>query len=309
MPALIRNRTLLAATHATLFFLDDNGEVAVESTFKSAFLFVLPNAFAKTRVTQISCSDCHVLICTNERLLFAAGSNSFGQLGDAVLRSSSVLIRVNAVVDVVSSAAGDNHSVCVTVAGDAFAFGCNSDGQCAVGEASQVVAVPSRVPLSNVVGVTCGPNFTVFLSRSNELRACGYNANGELGVGDLSTRATPAAMVYDREPSAAPMKIACGRQCVVVLDTDGKARACGRVRYAGVSVDSLSTCLTPVDWLEARCDLVACGAKFTVFASTVTDRVYFGGEESGNVGCSVQDVHERVTSLVAHHRNAYAVVE
>ena len=96
---------------------------------------------------------------------------------------------------VVAIAAGNEHALAVSAAGEAWAWGENDDGQCgAVGfpDGERVVAAPRRMDGDlggrRAVAVAAGYNHSLVTCDDGSLWACGEGGHGRLGVGGRENR-------------------------------------------------------------------------------------------------------------------------
>ena len=92
---------------------------------------------------------------------------------------------------VVALAAGDNHTVALTMDGRVWAWGSNTTGQLGDGTTTNrwtAVCVPG---LSNVVAVAAANRQTVVLKSDGTVWAWGNNSNGQLGDGTITDQHSP----------------------------------------------------------------------------------------------------------------------
>lgn len=78
---------------------------------------------------QISCGSHSTLILSEDGTVKACGNNQYGQLGLKKSNSSSIFYlptRVNIEQKIVQVAAGDSHSLLLTIDGEVYAVGDNS---------------------------------------------------------------------------------------------------------------------------------------------------------------------------------------
>ena len=156
-------------------------------------------------VVAVSAGIEHTLVIDDRGRVWAAGGNSYGQLGDGgfadsatfhpVLRSDGYFLE-----DVVEVRAGGWHSLALGSSGIVWAWGNNNYGQLAY-TAGAPVARAHQVPFSPdlevvhldagfyhsiATTVRPGPPFPI-----HELYAWGRNLEGELGQGDYVSRSIP----------------------------------------------------------------------------------------------------------------------
>ena len=111
--------------------------------------------------------------------LLAWGDNDNGQLGDGTTtqRNSPKSVASN----VVTAAAGDEHTLFLKSDGTMWAMGDNSVGQLGDGTTNQRTSPVSVA--SNVVSVAAGSGHSLFLKSDGTLWAMGDNSFGQLGDG------------------------------------------------------------------------------------------------------------------------------
>jgi alpha-tubulin suppressor-like RCC1 family protein len=140
----------------------------------------------------------HSLAIGSDDLIYAWGSNDYGQLGDGtqVARPSPVAIQLTAQTLPVALAAGGLHSLAIGANGALFAWGYNGNGQVGDGTLVQRLA-PVQVNLPQgitAVATAAGRSFSMALGSDGRLYTWGWNPQGQLGDGTNIDRSTPAAL-------------------------------------------------------------------------------------------------------------------
>ncbi len=147
-------------------------------------------------VVQIAAGAEHSLVLSASGRLYAFGSNDAGQLGVPAGSGSEAANPAPAQVSLppasaqpVAIAAGMQHSLVLTSAGQLYAFGSNRYGQLgrqANAETTSANPVPLEVALPAGAGgageIAAGGSHSLVLSESGRLYAFGSNAAGQLGV-------------------------------------------------------------------------------------------------------------------------------
>lgn len=127
--------------------------------------------------------------------VFVFGDNQYGQLGieansESLNPSSTptLLALLDATGAVAQLAAGEEHSLAVTLSGQLYAFGSNKYGQLGStvhNETEKATSTPTLVTLPGesgaVVQVAAGANFSLAVTSSGQLYAFGSNRYGQLG--------------------------------------------------------------------------------------------------------------------------------
>ena len=111
-------------------------------------------------ITKISAGDSHMLAVDTQGTVYAWGDNTYGQLGCSpnALRNSKYPVRVrildnngNSVTNIISVAAGSNHSLALTNTGEVYAWGRNDDGQLGRGTVTAYPVYPNSFDDLSVV--------------------------------------------------------------------------------------------------------------------------------------------------------------
>jgi alpha-tubulin suppressor-like RCC1 family protein len=122
-------------------------------------------------VTDVSAGYEHTLFLRADHSLWAAGSNSAGQLGDGTTTSRTDLVRV--AQDVSAIAAGPYHSCFIKTDGTLWTMGWNRFGQ--LGNGTLTDAITPQQIATNVVSVSAGYYGTVFIKSDGTLWAMGLD--------------------------------------------------------------------------------------------------------------------------------------
>jgi alpha-tubulin suppressor-like RCC1 family protein len=160
-----------------------------------------------------------VIALTQDRAVYAWGSNAAGQLGVGHLKPvdapASVVIaqRVDAV------AAGASHALALASDGTVLAWGSNNHGQLGLGHPAPAYATtPIAVDLpERAQAVGAGMYFSVALSNSGRVYAWGWNHHGQVGVPGEDDRRRPTLV----DGIAGVRAIAVGQAHVAALAADG----------------------------------------------------------------------------------------
>lgn len=126
-----------------------------------------------------------VLPCTSFAQVYAWGDNSGGQLGDGTTTDSTSPLKIDALSQVKSIAAGSNHTLALKADGTVWTWGSNSFGQLGDGTTTDS-STPVRV-LEGVRAIAAGACHCLALKYDGTVWAWGYNADGELGLGGPTT--------------------------------------------------------------------------------------------------------------------------
>ena len=149
--------------------------------------------------------------------LLAWGLNGHGQLGDGTTTSRSTAASVAS--NVVSAAAGENHSLFVKGDHTVWAMGYNFSGQ--LGDGTTLNRTNPVSVASNVVAVAAGQLHSLCLKCDGTLWAMGANFYGQLGDGTGIQRNSPVSVASN------VVAVAAGYQHSLYLKNDGTLWAMG----------------------------------------------------------------------------------
>lgn len=178
-------------------------------------------------VVQVACGATHTLVLTRTGAVFSVGCGAQGVLGhgDRENRSDATRVEALAAVPVGQIAAGDTHSLAVTVSGMVYSWGRNKHGQCGIPtrDFPHATNVPCRVrglpePIQYAAG---GGMHSAFVARySGHVYTCGRNSSGQLGLGDRKDVDAPQRVRGELEGHAI-REVALGARHSVFLTTEG----------------------------------------------------------------------------------------
>ncbi|XP_075996550.1 RCC1 and BTB domain-containing protein 1-like [Genypterus blacodes] len=227
----------------------------------------------------------HVLLATEDGLLYAWGHNSYSQLGtgSSNLGLSPVPVTCNLQdKKVVEVACGSHHSMALTQNGEVFAWGCNSSGQMGSGSTANE-RYPKKVSGclqgKTVVSITCGQTSSMALLDNGEVYGWGYNANGQLGVGNNRNQHSPCLLTALR--GLCIQQLCSGYGHCLALTDEGLLYAWGANTFGQVGTGNGSPQLSPVQVMaeeERVVEIAACHSTHTSAAKTQTGQVYMWGQ-------------------------------
>jgi len=199
----------------------------------------------------------NALALQSDGTVWAWGSNSFGQLGDATLERRDTPGKVLELSDVIAISVGDGYSVASKNDGTVWAWGHNWRGQLGDGTIdnqrlpvrvigpSDIVTIdagtyhslgldsdggvwtwgnlasgtPGVQSMSDVVAIAAGSGYSLMLKNDGVLWACGSNTSGQLGDNTNASRPKPV-QVFDYHLGKVKA-IASGGHYSVAIKTDG----------------------------------------------------------------------------------------
>ncbi len=127
----------------------------------------------------VAAGEDHSLVIKSDLSLWAAGSNSEGQLGAGMDIESSEGIKV--LDNIIFAEANDNVSFAIDRSGTLYGWGDNSNGQISSANTSTKIYKPEKL-MENVVSVSAGDTHTVAITTDGTAYGWGSNTYGELGA-------------------------------------------------------------------------------------------------------------------------------
>ncbi len=188
-------------------------------------------------IIAIAAGDGHALALGSNGLVYAWGSNRYGQAGN---NSDSAVAHVPVIVDttgilagkkIITIAAGGVHSLALASDGTVYAWGRNNMGQLGdntFDDSRKPVAVNlSAIPSGEkVIAIAAGGDlFSMALTDKGKVYTWGYNGAGQLGIGTSENSGFPIPHAVSTSDALAGKKIvaiAADYNHCVALSCDGK---------------------------------------------------------------------------------------
>jgi len=257
--------------------------------------------------------------------LWAAGQNTFNELcqsqSDFVQQAADIDLSYLDNLDIVSAAAGNEHTLLLTRMGQVLTVGYNAHGSCGTGTTDkQTVLQPVNIPLEHdkprEVFTSNGCEHSFVLTTNGSVLACGNNKSGQLGLGQIDAagdddsalksvplfRPIPAfnqvkvstiGMSYNHSVFATNQGLfACGKaSCFGAAHEYGKvAREPVRLRFP--AIDQLMSSGSRHDSVKPSIPSIksiACGQEHTVLLLTDGGVWTAGCNQYGQLGNSPED--------------------
>lgn len=153
------------------------------------------NGFVITGATAVAAGTLHSLVLRNDGLVFAVGSNAFGQLGDGTSTDRSRAVAVPNLTNITAIAAGGQFSLALRGDGTVWAWGANANGQLGEGTLLDRNAPTQVAGLAGVVAIAAGSEHALALLGSGGVVAWGLNSEGQLGDNSTVNRTSPVAVL------------------------------------------------------------------------------------------------------------------
>jgi alpha-tubulin suppressor-like RCC1 family protein len=208
----------------------------------------------KTPTMQmVSAGGSHTVALCENGIVWAWGSNSFGQLGDGTTTDRLMPIQVQGISSAIDIATGRNHSVALLSDGTVWTWGNNTNGILGDGTTTNRLTPVQVQGLSNIISITSGINFgdevvsglglchTVALRYDGSVWAWGNNIFGQLGDGTGTSHSIPIQVQEINNIVA----ISAGSGHTVALSNNGSVWAWGDNRYGQLGNGSTIPRSTP----------------------------------------------------------------
>ena len=149
--------------------------------------------------------------------VYCWGNNSFGQLGNGMTSTGSVVpVQVENVNGAIAISAGLYHACAIVQGGTVWCWGANSYGQLGTGtatDAGAAMAVQASV-ISNATAIACANDYTCALVGGGAVDCWGFNGEGQLGNGSMMTSVPTPQLVS--LPAATALTAANDHTCAVI---------------------------------------------------------------------------------------------
>ncbi|KAJ2727051.1 alpha tubulin suppressor [Coemansia sp. Benny D115] len=270
-------------------------------------------------VRQISCGWNHSLLLDTQGQVYAAGSNSFGQLGSTLKRQSVWMPVASSHVGkrFVAVACGLRHSLALAEDGSVYGWGANRSGQLGIGGSQKTVSCVSWVSegLPPMCMVACGRSHSVLLSADRlSVYVCGQDKYGQLGPRNAQDGAKCGLWRRFQLPQRA-VKLCSGWEFGAALlehaegdGGDSTVAMWGRADHGQLGVgkdddalEALSAGELALIKFDTRVVDIACGSNHTVVLTEEGDVHLWGWNEHGNAGdASLNDVWRPLKVQIQH---------
>ncbi|KAI4565134.1 hypothetical protein MJT46_009477 [Ovis ammon polii x Ovis aries] len=230
----------------------------------------------------------HVLLSTEDGVVYAWGHNGYSQLGNGTTNQGLAPIQVctNLLIkQVVEVACGSHHSMALAADGEVFAWGYNNCGQVGSGSTANQPTprkVTNCLHIKRVVGIACGQTSSMAVLDNGEVYGWGYNGNGQLGLGNNGNQLTPVRVAALH--SVCVNQIVCGYAHTLALTDEGLLYAWGANTYGQLGTGNKNNLLSPAHIMvekERVIEIAACHSAHTSAAKTQGGHVYMWGQCRG----------------------------
>ena len=211
-------------------------------------------------VEGVSAAKYQTVYLKSDGSVWAAGSNTYGQLGDGTTTQRTNPVQVlrdpqisGGLDNIIATASYHQHTIYLKSDGTVWAAGWNGNGQLGDGTTTdrsnpvQVTNADGSV-FNGVAGISVGNYHTVFLKSDGSVWAVGgNNEHGQLGDGTTTQRTNPVqVMNADGTGFSGVVGISAGGHYTVYLKSDGTVWAAGRNDLGQLGDGTTTRRLNPV---------------------------------------------------------------
>jgi len=226
-------------------------------------------------IDTIAAGDNHSLVIRSDKTLWAAGDNSYGQLG-VNTGDDDWSLGVKVMNNVVFAEANDNVSFAIDANGALYGWGDNTHGQIS-SRASDYITEPYKI-MENVVMVSAGASHTVALTKDGTAYGWGSNDYGELGK-------TPNLIENSvNEIQKNIVDIAAGDDFTLLVTKDGALYSCGDNDEGQLGIGNYGARSAPTLALSSGVAAVEAGDRHSVILKTDGTVWAAGRNEEGQIG-------------------------
>jgi alpha-tubulin suppressor-like RCC1 family protein len=235
------------------FGTNTNGQLGFGNTTSIVVPTVIPT-LKDTNIRQVAASLSHSLFVESTGRVYACGSYFNGRLGISGL-TQDVLVPTNIPafnsIKIIQVAAGDSHSLFLSLSGRVYACGSYLNGRLGT-DSTQDVIIPTEITYfrTNSIFITqiaTGNSHSMFLDSNGIVYTCGSFANGRLGTGSVADVLTPIPISYFTSMNPLKIKqVSCGSDYTMFLTTSGSVYACGSFADGKLGTGSIADELLPI---------------------------------------------------------------
>jgi len=302
------SHTLFLDTHDSSLYsagLDWNGRLGMKGEIKGAL--DVPTKVDLSNIVSVAAGFDFSLFLTRDGVVLASGSNNSGKLGitlgpyqqpACITKDGEVCVspptQIEALPDIVSLAAGVQHSLFVAKDGSVYGAGSNLNGQlgqhiqvlcnceppCVFAKPYPCLSTPEIIPgVDNVIAAAAGTDHSLFLTRDGIVYAVGGNSHGQLGIGSTETVHEPTKVPNVKDVIA----IAAGTYHSLFLTKDEFVFSAGWNKYGqlGIGNRDLEDVVLPIMVKDSGdVSAIAAGETFSLFLASY-GTCFISGKLSG----------------------------
>lgn len=215
----------------------------------------------------VSIGKNHFLALKGDGYVYSAGNSYWGQLGDGTQTHHNnyvetfKLTKAKDLTNVVTVAAGSDHSVALKNDGTVWTWGCNQFGELAHGTDTFSLEPVQAEGLENVCAISAGNNNNMALKEDGTVWAWGDNTYGQLGNGTTDKTNIPVQV----EGLENIKTIIAGKDSSFAFADDGTVWAWGKNNCGQLGDGTTENKLTPIQIKAFEgCKSIVSGIDFTM---------------------------------------------
>lgn len=147
-------------------------------------------------IKEIAIGRYHTLFLDFNGDVWAAGQNSYGQLGLGNTSVPSIPTRIPALSDIVRISASEYSSYAISSTGQAYSFGDNRNGQLGLGDIIQRNEPRLIEGFSNVKEIVGGLKHSMLITTTGDLYVTGSDSEGQLGLAQSQVNSSPTTVIF-----------------------------------------------------------------------------------------------------------------
>lgn len=231
-------------------------------------------ATASISPDTIAVGENHSLVIKSDKTLWAAGDNSYGQLGVNTVEESGGIKVMN---NVVYAEANDNVSFAIDASGALYGWGDNSEGQVSASQSRYIIDSPLKL-MDDVVAVSAGDTHTLALKSDGTVYGWGSNSYGELGRASGYSNNSAEVIMTD------VVDIAAGDGFSLFVTKNGALYVCGNNENGQLGNNTYRSVSSPTVSVSSGVSRVDAGNNHSVILKTDGTVWAAGLNECGQLG-------------------------
>ena len=272
----------------------DSKQLGRDSYFSSHRFVLVPISNFDSKINSLSIGGTHSCALIGNSRLRCWGNNLFGQLGTALVNTSSgfeVPLSSQSSTNPIAITLGSVHSCVLFQNGNVWCWGDNSRGQLGIGSVGGNTSTATLVPgLTGVLSIALGGYHTCALTGTSSMYCWGSNSFGQLGfaAGVGSDVGSPQVVtgISMASGGSAVVSIALGLAHSCVLFQNGNVWCWGDNSRGQLGIGSVGGWFSApqrVSALSTRATSLTVGADHACIVSISNDTVCFGHNQYGQV--------------------------
>jgi alpha-tubulin suppressor-like RCC1 family protein len=258
-------------------------------------------------VTAIAAGQSHTLVLRSDGTVWGFGTNNAGELGTAVSIGSRTTtpLQIPGLSNIISIAAGWDHTLALGADGNVWALGYNYFGQLGNtinNNSANANSTPTKISsLTSVTAIAAGANYSLALTSDGGVWAFGSNSNGELGkTANFAANPSPTRVLGISKAIAISAE---GHHSLVLLATRTVVAfgpniygQLGTATNSGTGTPTAPTAVTGLTNVTA----IAAGAEHSLAVRADGSVVAFGHNTFGQLGFAADGIpHPAATQVIA----------